>query len=127
VDYDLRRTRLAELDAGGSPRDLDDEKLLVVSRALRLRREHPDWFGPAGTYAPLDCGTPHALAFVRAGSAVTVAARLTVRGEGWGDAAVALPDGRWHDLLTGTAYDGRCPVGDLLAELPVALLVRAAP
>ena len=30
---------------------LDAEKLLVTTRALRLRREHPDWF--AGGYTPL--------------------------------------------------------------------------
>ena len=44
VDYGLRRDRLARLDGGARPDDLDDEKLLVTSRALRLRREHPEWF-----------------------------------------------------------------------------------
>ncbi|MGN6246390.1 MAG: malto-oligosyltrehalose synthase, partial [Motilibacteraceae bacterium] len=45
VDYARRRELLARLDSGERPRDVDEEKLLVVSRALRLRREHPEWFG----------------------------------------------------------------------------------
>ena len=41
VQYDDRAVRLARLDEGEPTLDLDDEKLLVVSRALRLRRDHP--------------------------------------------------------------------------------------
>ena len=57
VDYETRRERLAALDAGEAPRDLDDEKLLVVSRALRLRRARPDVFGAAATYSPVETGS----------------------------------------------------------------------
>ena len=42
---------------------------------------------------------------------------------GWGDTTLDLPDGRWHDVLTGVDTDGR--LADLLATHPVALLVRA--
>jgi (1->4)-alpha-D-glucan 1-alpha-D-glucosylmutase len=124
VDYALRRERLEGLDSGGAPRDLDDEKLLVVSRALRLRREHPDWFGAAATYEPVPCTTPHALAFARSSRVVTVVSRLTcgLRG-GWGDATVRLPEGRWRDVLTDREYVGEPLLGDVLAALPVALLV----
>jgi (1->4)-alpha-D-glucan 1-alpha-D-glucosylmutase len=124
VDYALRRRRLEELDAGRLPRDLDDEKLLVVSRALRLRRDRPGWFGADATYDPIDCGTPHALAFARASRVVTVVSRLTCGlREGWGDAAVRLPGGEWRDVLTGREYAGEPLLADLLAALPVALLV----
>ena len=53
VDFAMRQSLLADLDAVGSGRTagLDAAKLLVTSRALRLRRDHPDWF--AGTYTPL--------------------------------------------------------------------------
>ena len=43
----LRRPRAAawrRWTPARAPADLDDEKLLVVSRALRLRRDHPEWF-----------------------------------------------------------------------------------
>src|SRR3712207_829373 len=46
VDYALRRKLLASLDAGDMPA-LDESgaaKLLVVSRVLRGRRDHPEWF-----------------------------------------------------------------------------------
>ncbi len=82
-----RRGRCGRLGRGRAGRR---HKLLVTSRALRLRRDHPDWF--AGTYEPLAASGPaagHALAFARGGAAVTVATRLPAglrdRG-GWADA-----------------------------------------
>jgi (1->4)-alpha-D-glucan 1-alpha-D-glucosylmutase len=124
VDYALRRARLAELEAGSTPLDLDDEKLLVVSRALRLRREHADWFGAGASYEPVPCTSPHAVAFARSASVVTVVSRLTCGlRDGWGDAAVRLPPGRWRDILSGEAYVGQPLLRDVLATLPVALLV----
>ena len=124
VDYGARRDRLARLDAGEAPRDLDDEKLLVVSRSLRLRQARPEWFGAGSTYEALPCTSRQAVAFVRSGEVVTVAARLSLGLSGEGDDNVALPEGEWQDLLTGSTYEGRSRIGDLLGELPVALLVR---
>jgi (1->4)-alpha-D-glucan 1-alpha-D-glucosylmutase len=125
VDFDDRRARLARLDAGKPPRDLSDEKLLVVSRTLRLRREQPGWFGADASYTALETSTPHAVAFARSGSVVTVLSRLTARlTDGWADATVTLPGGRWHDVLTGTTYaGGATALAELLDTLPVALLV----
>jgi (1->4)-alpha-D-glucan 1-alpha-D-glucosylmutase len=128
VDFTDRRARLARLDAGEAARDLSDEKLLVVSRALRLRRDHPESFGAASSYVPLETSTPRAVAFARGDAAVTVVSRLTARAaDGWGDATVTLPAGRWRDVLTDQEYDAEAPValGDMLDGLPVALLVRA--
>jgi (1->4)-alpha-D-glucan 1-alpha-D-glucosylmutase len=129
VDHDAIAGRLRRLDGGGRPGDLDDEKLLVTATALRLRRDHPEWFtGPDAGYAPLPTGSVHAFGFVRAGRVVTVATRLpaTLEGDGgWGPATVALPPGRWTDLLTGAPpRDGVVAAADLLGDLPVALLVR---
>jgi (1->4)-alpha-D-glucan 1-alpha-D-glucosylmutase len=125
VDYDARRERLAALDAGKPPRNLDDEKLLVVSRALRLRRARSEVFGASATYSPVETGSAHALAFARCGEVVTVVSRLTGRGTGgWGGATVRLPAGRWRDELTGRTYGAEALLHDLLGELPVALLVR---
>lgn len=126
VNYDDRATRLARLDEGEPPVDLDDEKLLVVSRALRLRRDHPEWFiGEDATYAPLTA--EGAIAFTRGdstGPAVVVAVRR-VHARSSAPRAVAarripLPEGEWTDVLTGLAVDGEVDLGDR----PVALLVR---
>jgi (1->4)-alpha-D-glucan 1-alpha-D-glucosylmutase len=137
VDYEARRTRLARLDAGARPADLDDEKLLVTSRALRLRRDHPEWFvGEEATYAPVPTSTGNAVAFSRGDGSgpavVTLATRLPVslaRHGGWGEHTVALPEGRWVDVLTGrevpTDPHGSARLVDVLETLPVALLTRA--
>ncbi|MDP9393935.1 MAG: malto-oligosyltrehalose synthase [Actinomycetota bacterium] len=128
VDYGVRREALRRLDAGEAPKTLDEEKLLVTSRALRLRREHPEWFGVRSGYEPLDTTSPHAVAFARSGSVVTVATRLPVgleRSGGWGDATITLPDGRWTDVLAGGSYaGGEVALGELLSSYPVSLLVR---
>ncbi len=139
VDFARTRSALTALDAslGASPRDtladsdpgyLSRAKLLVTSRALRLRRARPEWF--AAGYQPLTATGPaaaHATAFLRGGRAVTVVTRLPVslrRAGGWRDTALPLPDGAWADLLTGAVYrGGAVPVAELTGRLPVALLV----
>ena len=128
VDYGRRREVLGRLDAGEAPRDLDEEKLLVTSRALRVRRELPSAFGAGGTYERVATTSGYAVAFARGGAAVTVATRLPIaleRAGGWGTSAVHLPEGQWTDVLTGASYDGgSVPLSELLATLPVALLHR---
>jgi (1->4)-alpha-D-glucan 1-alpha-D-glucosylmutase len=152
VDFARRRDLLAELDgpltddqlpaagARGAGAALDRQKLLVTSRALRLRREHPGWF--AGSYEPLGAAGPaagHAVAFARGGHAVTVVTRLPgglrQRG-GWSGTELVLPEtplrpaagpvSAWRDVLTDAVHDGpRIPLARLLTRLPVALLVPA--
>jgi (1->4)-alpha-D-glucan 1-alpha-D-glucosylmutase len=134
VDYDDRRARLAHLDAGGTARDLDDEKLLVTSRALRLRRQRPHVFGgPQAGYEPVATSSGNALAFGRGphGAAEVVCVVTRRPGEldrlgGWGRHTVHLPEGRWEDVLTGTGREGGGTLlAELLADLPVALLRRS--
>jgi (1->4)-alpha-D-glucan 1-alpha-D-glucosylmutase len=124
VDYAARQARLAALDAGAAPRDLDDEKLLVVSRTLRLRREHPEWFGAGSTYRALRAGSEHVVAFTRAERVVVAARRLAVDGVSDSE-ALALPAGGWRDLLTGARHAGEVPLPTLFSRLPVAVLVDA--
>jgi (1->4)-alpha-D-glucan 1-alpha-D-glucosylmutase len=130
VDYALRRKLLAGLDGGEVP-PVDETgaaKLLVVSRTVRARRDHPEWF--AG-YEPVEVtgsGADHVVAFDR-GGVVPVVTRLPARlaAEGWGDTALQLPNGAWRNLLTGERFvsDVAGIAVDLLfARLPVALLVR---
>ena len=125
VDFDRRRELLEKLDAGQRPRTLDEEKLLVTSRALRLRRAHPGWFQDG--CEPLAHSDEHLVAF-RRHAAVTVATRLPhgleQRG-GWGDAVLTLGEAGWQDELTGTRHQGPdLLVREVLADLPVALLVH---
>jgi (1->4)-alpha-D-glucan 1-alpha-D-glucosylmutase len=127
VDFEERRAMLAEIDAGALP-DIDGSgaaKLLVTSRALRLRRDQPELFT---RYVPLTVvgdAAEHLVAFDR-GGAVTLATRLPVglqRRGGWGDTTVLLPGRDTTDWITGSTYaGGELPVADLLARYPVALL-----
>ena len=126
VDYDAREVRLRRLSEQ-EPADLDDEKLLVTSRALALRRQLPDVFGDRATYEPLATSTEHAFGFVRTGRVATVVTRAPRRladSGGWTDQTVTLPDGAWHDALTGTVHDGGdVACAELFVRYPVALLV----
>jgi (1->4)-alpha-D-glucan 1-alpha-D-glucosylmutase len=127
VDYAALEERLARLE-GEPPRSLDDEKLLVTSRALRVRRELPDCFGAGSTYEPLSTSSEHALGFVRTGRVacvVTRAPRRLADGGGWTYQTVTLPSGTWRDELTGRTHEGgrEVPCADLFSTLPAALLV----
>jgi (1->4)-alpha-D-glucan 1-alpha-D-glucosylmutase len=135
VDFGRRRELLARIDAGWLP-PVDDSgaaKLLVVTRALRLRRDRPELFDG---YRALTADGPaarHALAFQRgSGRLLTVATRLPLtleRSRGWRDTTLKLPGIPggigWIDALTGRGFPaGPVPLAGLLSRYPVALLVR---
>jgi (1->4)-alpha-D-glucan 1-alpha-D-glucosylmutase len=136
VDFELRRRLLAELDALGERaaavawerRAEGLPKLLVVSRALRMRAELPDVFA-CGDYRPLRVAgarAANAIAFCRGDAAVTVVPRLAAALDGWADASVELPAGRFVDRFTGREVaGGSVPLDVLLGGFPVALLLRA--
>ncbi|NYD76906.1 malto-oligosyltrehalose synthase [Arthrobacter cupressi] len=133
VDFAARAAALERLDGGERPASFTDEdtKLLVVSRALRLRRDRPELFGGYRPLAAAGSAADHVIAFDRGadgGGAVTVATRLPKRlelGGGWRDTVIELPAG-YTDELTGRAHPaGAAAVGQLLADYPVALLVPA--
>ncbi|MGN9810446.1 malto-oligosyltrehalose synthase [Micromonospora sp. BQ11] len=127
VDFAVRRDLLAGLDGGRRPAvDAGGAaKLLVVSRTLRLRRDHPELFT---TYRPMPVHGPasrHAVAFDR-GGAIAVATRLPLtlaRSGGWGHTIVSFPVNTVTDVFTGQVYSGgETSLAELLATYPVALL-----
>jgi (1->4)-alpha-D-glucan 1-alpha-D-glucosylmutase len=140
VDYELRYSLLKELaglsipDAATIAMQRMEEggpKLWTIHRALRLRREHPEWFGAEASYAPLAIegkAAAHAIAFLRGDSVAAVVPRLTLTlGGAWQKTTVRLPEGRWTNWLTGAGlHGGRIAVETLLKEFPVALLIRKA-
>ena len=140
VDFGERQLLLAAIDAGAHP-SLDQTgadqtgadqtgavKLLVTSRALRLRRDRPELFT---RYAPMYAigeAADHVIAFDR-GGAVTIATRLTVSlgGENaedrWGDTIILLPGRPVTDVITGKTFEGGAlRLADVLDRYPVALL-----
>ena len=131
-DYGARRTALAALDAGERPASYTDDaaKLLVTSRALRLRRDRPELFTGYRPVAATGSAAGHLIGFDRCGAAgtgaVTLATRLPRGLEqqgGWRDTAIHL-DGAMTDELTGATFGpGTVEVAAILASYPVALLV----
>jgi (1->4)-alpha-D-glucan 1-alpha-D-glucosylmutase len=124
VDFARRRAMLTTLDAPPAVDASGAAKLWVVARALRIRRQRADLFG---SYTPLRADGPaaeHAVAFDR-GGAITVATRLPVRlirDGGWRDTTLTLP-GAYTDALTNRRHQGEIRLADLLAALPVGLLI----
>jgi len=126
VDYSARREALA---AVLHAKTATHPKIRVVRGALQLRRERPDTF-VAGGYQPVladGVAAEHIVSFLRGEDVLVAVSRWTVRlaDSGWGDTTLAVPDGTWTDVLTGTAYSGRVQAAGLFGDLPVALLVRA--
>ncbi|MET3806107.1 (1-_4)-alpha-D-glucan 1-alpha-D-glucosylmutase [Nakamurella sp. UYEF19] len=131
VDHTIADNLLMDLDAGLQP-PIDDTgaaKLLVVSRALRLRRDRPELFSG---YTPLVGAGPaadHLVAFDR-GGVIAVVTRLSIgladRG-GWATTQLTLPPGTWRNVLHDNKpgpLAGGVRVADLLEIYPVAILVR---
>lgn len=129
VDFAVRRELLGQIDAGALP-PIDETgaaKLLVTTRALRLRRDRPELFTG---YSPLDASgaaAGHVVAFDR-GGAIAVATRLPIglaEHGGWDDTTIDVGSAPVVDVLTGLTYQGGAiPLERLLDRYPVALLIE---
>jgi (1->4)-alpha-D-glucan 1-alpha-D-glucosylmutase len=124
VDYRLRKALLA---SGG------DDKLRIIQKGLEVRRKLPHLFHD-GRYTPLyaDAGMEEkviAFALERgADRVIAVAPRLFASladdNNRWGRSRLALPEGRYEEVLTGrTLRGGPTPVAEILSGFAVALLV----
>jgi (1->4)-alpha-D-glucan 1-alpha-D-glucosylmutase len=133
VDFALRRRLLEQAEvvspavAWSQEDDSGVPKLLLIQRALHLRRRRPEAFRAGSSYEALAAEgdkAGHVVAFARAGRVVAVAPRLVLRlGGQWGDTTLPLPPGTWIDALDRQrTFSGQVAVADLLAPFPVALL-----
>jgi (1->4)-alpha-D-glucan 1-alpha-D-glucosylmutase len=121
VDWEARRTALADLRSGAAP-TRETLKLHLISRALALRARRPDAFGPGGAYTPIAAG-PDVCAFARGAAEVLVVVAL--RGSE-PSATIDVPAGRYRDVLSGQEHEpaGPVAVGELVEPHGVALLER---
>jgi (1->4)-alpha-D-glucan 1-alpha-D-glucosylmutase len=134
VDYKLRRKLLQELPSlsvGQVVSRIDEglPKLFLITRALHLRKQHPEWFGAEAGYQPLTArgdAAGHVIAYVRGGKVLTVVPRLSLD-LNWGDTTLELPEGIWNNALTGeSGLTGGVRLDALLQSFPVALLTLNA-
>ncbi|QNE47268.1 malto-oligosyltrehalose synthase [Glaciihabitans sp. INWT7] len=128
VDFDERRLYLAAIDAGAHP-PIDESgaaKLLMTSRSLRLRRDHPEFFTRYAAIEAYGSAAKHVVAFDR-GEALTIATRLPIgldREGGWGDTSVIVAGRPVTDVFTGRQFEGgTLLLSEALERYPVALLV----
>lgn len=113
----------------------------VIATALRLRSDHADLLS-AGTLDAVEVSgrwAEHVLAMRRSGAdradlvvvaprafgRITDGGRFDPRGRIWADTDLQLPgQAPWTDLLSGDTHPtGRVPASQVLATLPVALLL----
>jgi (1->4)-alpha-D-glucan 1-alpha-D-glucosylmutase len=144
VDYELRKRLLQQAEDGRQGNLLENlsdgrAKLHIIRQGLAVRRAHPMLFhGAAYVALHADAGREeNVCAFaLRHGrhSVVAVAPRLFAHlmepdgaplgSRAWGAAKLALPSGRYRNVLTGDELEGGdVPLARLLASFPVALLV----
>ena len=133
VDFIERARMLHVLDRNADRGELppiDDTglaKLLVTSRALRLRRDNPELFQVYRPAAAIGAASDHVVAVDR-GGVTAVATRLPVglaRRGGWGETQLVRPDVAAIDVLTGRRIEpGPVLLAELLDRYPVALLVE---
>ncbi len=133
VNYSIRRRMLGHEGLG--PPKLSDRwdddgfsKLWLIRRVLDVRRRFPHAFGKDGDYRPLvtqGSSRQHMVAFVRGGLVAMVVPRLGLHVDHRRlETTVELPPGQWRNELTSATNDGgKQPLGSLLADFPVALLV----
>jgi (1->4)-alpha-D-glucan 1-alpha-D-glucosylmutase len=130
VDYDVRRDLLAQIHDGALPAvdETGAAKLLIVHRALTLRRDRPELFRGYTAMSATGRAADHAIAYQRGEGLVVVATRLPAglgAIGGWGSTTLTLPTGEWTDVLTGDVVDGtEARLASVLDRYPVALLVR---
>jgi len=138
VDYDLRRSILAELRSRSREEgaryakenfDTGAPKMWVLYQALKLRLERPEVFDHTATYRSIlaeGAKSDHLMAFERSGQVITVVPRFLHKlDNNWSGTVIPLPEGEWTDRMTGRVYSGGSPVriSSLLDAFPVALLV----
>lgn len=128
VDFEALAATLTAVQER-APATLGEEKLFVTHRICDLRRRRPEAFvGEAAHYRPLASTTGYLVAYQRGDDVVVLATRLAGALNalgGFQDHTVALPDGRWRDVLTGSVVDGGLVrVADVVTAYPCAVFER---
>ncbi len=133
VDFDRRRDLVSSL-AERSAQELWEAradgavKLHILSRLLDLRARQRDALGPEGDYRPLEPtgrDERRVIAFARGDSVVGVLTRWWQGRGAPGRARLALPQGPWMNVLTGSGpWEGSVKVAEVIGPLPVAALER---
>jgi (1->4)-alpha-D-glucan 1-alpha-D-glucosylmutase len=129
IEADLGRDRVRTVRAAIANWTDGSIKLIVTQTVLALRRDMPDLFARGG-YEPMPIEGARVdliCAFTRSYATdriLVLAARFPgVVDPGWRDHHAPVA-GNWQDVLSGRRFSGALPLGEVLADLPVAVLVQ---
>ncbi|MGD9896338.1 MAG: malto-oligosyltrehalose synthase [Candidatus Methylacidiphilaceae bacterium] len=153
VDFEVRRKMLDEIRREGGRQEYRREllehpedgriKLFLAHKSLQARRLFPELFR-SGSYEPVDFSgakREHAFGFLRSWGTqhlITIIPRFItelsspmdapIGSAAWSDTSAVLPEsfaGSWRCALTGNQrrWEGRVPLEEAMAELPVALWI----
>ncbi|KAB1642691.1 malto-oligosyltrehalose synthase [Gulosibacter chungangensis] len=129
VRWESRETALEAVNRGARP-ETDESgavKLMITTAALRLRKHFGQKFKDYQPWYAKGAAKDHVIAFDRGGVAF-VGMRRPIgleRGGGWHDTKLPLPEGTWVDQLSGRKFSGTVPLGALLNQLPLVILLRS--
>lgn len=124
VDFDALEAILERVSRGDI-RTRDDERMHLVTTALRVRQQ----FNLDGAkYLPvMATGTyeRHLLGMLRGEDVMVLVTRRPRTVPDWGDTTVTLPEGMWEEQLGGGMFAGTVKLATLFKNRPQAILTRA--
>lgn len=124
VDFDALEAILERVSRGDI-RTRDDERMHLVTTALRVRQQ----FNLDGAkYLPvMATGTyeRHLLGMLRGEDVMVLVTRRLRTVPDWGDTTVTLPEGMWEEQLGGGMFAGTVKLATLFKNRPQAILTRA--
>ena len=124
VDFDALEAILERVSRGDI-RTRDDERMHLVTTALRVRQQ----FNLDGAkYLPvMAAGTyeRHLLGMLRGEDVMVLVTRRLRTVPDWGDTTVTLPEGMWEEQLGGGMFAGTVKLATLFKNRPQAILTRA--
>ena len=124
VDFDALEAILERVSRGDI-RTRDDERMHLVTTALRVRQQ----FNLDGAkYLPvMAAGTyeRHLLGMLRGEDVMVLVTRRPRTVPDWEDTTVTLPEGMWEEQLGGGMFAGTVKLATLFKNRPQAILTRA--
>jgi len=136
VDFEARNkilNEVKEMNLGQIKENIGNGhlKLWLNWRILNLKKEKPELFDSRAKYNPIYASGGKSdliISFVRGKGMIALTSRTGSEiANTWGETKISLPKGQWRNFLSdddSTRYQKEALVADLLADLPLALLVR---
>ncbi|WP_295644347.1 malto-oligosyltrehalose synthase [uncultured Corynebacterium sp.] len=124
VNFDALEEALERVSRGDI-RTRDDERMHLVTTALRVRKQCEL---DGAKYLPVMATGPyerHMLGMLRGDDVMVLVTRRPRTVPDWEDTTVTLPEGMWEEQLGGGMFEGTVKLATLFKHRPQAILTRA--